>query len=155
MRGAITMLISAILNHPESFRAGSNKRKHSFLHKKQHIKSLASIHNAIPLKHAWYCWCVCSIMYMNYISINTPWISVILSFRGCYCDIISNIFYCGVPNALLSELCLIAFWAHSLFGAFSHVHLLPEVLSRAATCQKASGSRGPRKRGFVWRFQCI
>ena len=94
-------------------------------------------------------------MYINYISINTPWISVILSFMDCYYGLISNIFYCGVLNALLSELCLIAFWAHSLFGAFSHVHLLPEVLSRAATCQKASGSRGPRKRGFVWRFQCV
>lgn len=58
-------------------------------------------------------------MYMNCISINTPWISLILSFRGCYCALISNIFYCGVPNALLSELCLIAFWAHSLFGVFS------------------------------------
>lgn len=38
---------------------------------------------------------------------------------------------------------------------FSHVHLLPEMLSCAATCQKALGSQGLRMHGFVWHFQCV
>ena len=59
-----------------------------------------------------------------------------------------------MPSALLSEPCKFAFWAPALFGAFSHMHLLPEVLSRAATWWKAPGIRGPEKHGFIWRFIC-